>query len=142
MTTNPNAIWVIFYSFLLLIGASLSYLAYSQYLQSQRLLTKGIRTTATVIDFIETQSENNTMYKPVFEFLDRSQVKHTYISSISSYPAPYKIGERIKITYDPKNIENVKTISFWGLYRWSVICFMIAAPFLILGGSYLLYSRG
>ncbi|WP_273273347.1 DUF3592 domain-containing protein [Maribacter polysiphoniae] len=142
MTTNSNAMWVFFYAFLFLIGASLSYLAYSQYRQTQGLLAKGTKTMATVVGFIETQSENNTMYKPVFEFLDRSQIKHTYISSISSYPAPYKIGDRIKITYNPKNSEDVKTISFWGLYRWSVICFMIAAPFLILGGSYLLYSRG
>ena len=45
----------------------------------------------------------------------------------------------IKVIYNPLKVDNVKTISFWGLYRGSVILSMIAAPFLIIGGAYLLY---
>ena len=139
MNKNKAAMWAIFYGFLFLIGSFLAYTAYKQYLKTKLLVSEGVKTTATVIDFIESQGDNNTLYNPVFEFTDRSLNKRTFESGISSYPAPYKIGEKVKIIYNRKKADDVKTISFWGLYRGSVILFMIAAPFLIIGGSYLLY---
>ena len=80
------------------------------------------------------------MYKPVFEYPDRSSQKRIFESGIASKPPTYEIGEKVQIIYNPKKKESEKTISFWGLYRGSVILFMIAAPFLIIGGSYLLHK--
>ncbi len=137
---QKSSMWIIFYSILFLIGAGLSYGSFTQYRKTQLLLSKGIRTNATVIKLLPSVSDGTTVYSPVFEYTDRSMVKHIYESSIQSYPAPYKIGEKVKIIYNPRKPKNVKTISFWGLYRGSVILFMIAAPFLIIGGSYMLYS--
>ncbi len=134
------SMWIIFYSILFLIGASLSYGAFTQYHKTQLLLSKGIKTNATVIKLLPSVSDGTTVYTPVFEYTDRSMVKHIYESTIQSYPAPYEIGEKVKVIYNPRKPNNVKTISFWGLYRGSVILFMIAAPFLIIGGSYMLYS--
>ena len=34
-----------------------------------------------------------------------------------------------------------KMSSYWGLYRWTIILLTFAAPFLIIGGGYLLYTR-
>ncbi|MEM7484364.1 MAG: DUF3592 domain-containing protein [Bacteroidota bacterium] len=133
-------LWILFYLLLFLIGTFLAYNAYTTYQKTQRLLEKGIKTTATVIQFHTHQSDGSTMYKPVFEFKDRSQNIRTFESAISSNPPAYKVGEKVKIIYDKNDSGAVKTISFWGLYRWSVILFMIAAPFLIIGGSYLLYA--
>jgi len=80
------------------------------------------------------------MYKPVFEFTDRSQKKQQYVSGISSSPPAYEIGEKVNIIYSPQHLDDVKTISFWGLYRWSVILLMVTSPLLVNGTSYLLYS--
>ncbi|QLG45458.1 DUF3592 domain-containing protein [Costertonia aggregata] len=132
--------WIIFYLFLFLIGTFLAYHAFTNYKKTQNLLQKGIRATATVTQFHTHQSDGSTMYTPVFEFTDRSQTKISFKSGISSSPPAYKIGDKVKIVYDRTKPEKAKTISFWGLYRWSVILFMIAAPFLIIGGSYLLYA--
>ncbi|MBS9461407.1 DUF3592 domain-containing protein [Flagellimonas sp. 389] len=140
MSKNKSMLWIIFYLLLFLIGTFLAYNAYTKYQKTQHLLEKGIKTTATVIQFHTHQSDGSTMYKPVFEFKDRSQTKRTFESAISSNPPAYKVGEKVKIIYDKNDSGAVKTISFWGLYRWSVILFMIAAPFLIIGGSYLLYA--
>ena len=52
-----------------------------------------------------------------------------------------EVGEKVKIVYDQQDDDEVKTISFWGLYRWTIILSCIAAPLLIIGGGYLLYLR-
>jgi len=140
MAKNKSMLWVIFYTFLFLIGLFLAYSAYNQYQKTKSLLEKGIKTTAVVTKFSTHQSDGSTMYTPVFEFKDRSQNKRTFKSGISSSPPAYEIGEKVQLIYDHTNPEKARTISFWGLYRWSVILLMIASPFLVIGGSYLLYS--
>jgi hypothetical protein len=142
MTQNKATMWILFYTLLFLIGTTLAYFAYSEYRKTQKLLHSGVKTTATVIDLEVSRGDDGDMYKPVFEFTDRSLVNRTFKNSISSSPAPYKIGEKVKIIYNQRNLEEVKTISFWGLYRWCVILLAIASPLLIIGGSYLLYARG
>lgn len=132
--------WILFYSTLLFIGLSLSYVSYNQYNKTKTLLQNGKRTTATVVDFVVSQGDDGPVYKPVFEFKDVTGSIRTYTSTIASKPPAYELEEKVKIIYDKKDPDNLKTISFWGLYRWSIIAFMIAAPFLIIGGSYLLYS--
>ncbi|AZQ59830.1 DUF3592 domain-containing protein [Maribacter sp. MJ134] len=140
MSKNKTMLWVIFYTFLFLIGAFLAYGAFNQFQKTRNLLEKGIKTTAVVTEFSTHRSDSSTMYTPVFEFTDRSQNKQTFKSGISSSPPAYEIGEKVQLIYDRTNPKKARTVSFWGLYRWSVILLMIAAPFLIIGGSYLLYS--
>lgn len=132
--------WILFYGVLFSIGSFLAYVAYLQLQKTHHLLKDGIKTTATVKEFVITRGENNNMYAPVFEYKDRRQELRTFTSKIQSYPAPYSIGEKVKIVYDKKKMDAIKTISFWGLYRGSVILFMIAGPFLVIGGAYLSYQ--
>lgn len=139
MSKNLAMFWIIFYLILFLLGSFLAYSAFTQYQKTQNLLHKGIKTTATVAKFYTHQSDGSTMYKPVFEFIDRSQTERTFESSISSSPPAYKIGDKVKIIYDAASPEKAKTISFWGLYHWSIILLMVASPLLVIGGSYLLY---
>jgi len=73
---------------------------------------------------------------------DRSNTTKEFKSEVSSRPPAYKIGEKVEIVYDPKDVDEVKVVSFWGLYRWAIILSCFAAPLLIIGGGYLLYQRG
>lgn len=139
MLQNKSTMWVVLYFIFFSGGAFLAYLAYQQYQKTELLLDKGIRTKATVTQLVPYRSDDGTTYAPVFEFKDTQQRVHSFESSIKSSPAPYKVGEKVKVVYDNKDKTNVKTISFWGLYRWSVILSMIAAPLIVLGGSYLWY---
>jgi len=129
------------YNGMLLISIVLIYFAIKQYNNTRELITTGIKTTAKVIDLIEISGDDGYTYKPVFEFTDRAGAKITFKSTVSSSPAPYKIGDNVTIIYD-NNGDEKKVVSFWGLYRWAIILFCIAAPLLIIGGGYFLYSRG
>ena len=83
--------------------------------------------------------DDGTTYKPVFEYFDNNKISYIFKSEVSSSPKPYKLGHKVEIVYD-KNHENVKVISFWGLYRWSIILLMIASPLFVLGTAYFLYK--
>ncbi len=131
--------WLLFYSFLFALGFFLAYLGYGQFHKSKELLRSGIRTTATVHSFKTHQSDGTTMYTPTFTFKDNTLQDHFYESKVSSHPRPYALGEKVPIVYERKNTENVKIVSFWGLYAAPVILFMVASPLLILGSAYLLY---
>ncbi|RRQ50126.1 DUF3592 domain-containing protein [Maribacter aurantiacus] len=129
------------YASLLLISVVLIYFAFKQYSVSKELMADGIKTNATVIDLLRVSSDDGYTYKPVFEYIDRTNKRITFESEVSSNPAPYKVGDKVKIVYS-KTSDHRRIISFWGLYRWTIILLSFASPLLIIGGGYLLYSRG
>lgn len=126
---------------MLLLSGVLILFAFRQYNISQNLMADGIKTKAKVTDLIEVRSDDGYTYKPVFEYTDRNNNLVTFKSSISSSPAPYSIGDKVNIVYD-KHSDDRKVISFWGLYRWTLILLSIASPLFIIGGGYMLYSKG
>lgn len=132
--------WVVLYGGLFFLGLVLAYFSAQQYQKTKTLLMEGIRTTAVVRDLLTNYDSDGNTYTPVFEFKDRSNTLQTYKSPVSSSPPAYAVGDKVKIIYDRKDSSNVKTVTFWGLYRFSVILMMIASPLLIIGGSYLLYT--
>jgi len=122
-------------------GLTLIYFAIKSYSTTNRLLENGIKTSAKVIDLIAISGDDGYTYKPVFEYTDKTNTKREFKSKISSSPAPYSIGEKVKIVYNPRNNKEVKVIGFWGLYRWTIILLSIASPLLIISGGYLLYTK-
>ena len=131
---------LLYFGFLAL-GLTLAYFAYTNYVHSKDLVNNGIKTTATVIDLLTVAGDDGNTYKPVFEFKDRSDRVITFESEISSSPPSYRIGEKVDILYDPDDNDR-KVVSFWGLYRWSIVLMCIASPLLIIGGGYVLYTQG
>ncbi|MDY7396369.1 DUF3592 domain-containing protein [Aureibaculum sp. 2210JD6-5] len=123
----------------LVLALVLIYFAFKFYSNTKNLTNSGIKTKAEVIDLIQISSNDGYTYKPVFEYTDGSNTKRTFQSEIGSSPAPYKVGEKVDIIYS-KDGEDRKIVSFWGLYRWTIILLSIASPFLIIGGGYFLYS--
>jgi len=124
----------------LLISIVLIYFAFKQYYGTKELIDNGLRAKAKVIDLIEVSSDDGHTYKPVFEFTDKTHTKIIFESDVSSSPPTYKIGEIVKIIYS-KNTDERKIVSFWGLYRWTIILLCLASPLLIIGGGYFLYSK-
>ena len=104
-------------------------------------MANGIKTKARGIELIEVSDDDGYRYKPVFEYTDREDNTVKFESDISSSPLLYNVGDIVRIVYSIENDEK-KIISFWGLYRWTIILLSIACPLLIIGGGYVLYSQG
>ena len=130
------------YGGFVVIGLILFSYAIFQYKQTQKLLMNGVKTKAVVIELIETRDDDGTKYKPVFEFTDRNDNNVIFKSNVATSPSPYKINDKVSVVYNPQDKKEVKVISYWGLYRWTIVLLCIAAPLLIIGGGYLIYSRG
>lgn len=123
-------------------GLILVYFAFKNYNSTNSLVENGIKTTATVTELITIHDSDGNTYKPVFEYTDKTNTKKEFKSDVSSRPAAYSIGEKAKIVYNPKNDNEIKIVSFWGLYRWTIILLSIASPLIIIGDGYLLYTKG
>lgn len=125
---------------MLLLSVVLIYFAVKHYNTSKDLMTNGIKTKAKVIELIEISGDDGYTYKPVFEYTDRVNNIVKFKSDVSSSPPSHNVGDIVNIVYSKDNDEK-KVISFWGLYRWTIILLSIASPLLIIGGGYILYSR-
>lgn len=123
------------------ISAVCTFIAFNFYNTTQELIRNGIKTKATVIDLIKVSNDDGYQYKPVFEYKNFKNEVRSFKSEVSSKPSPYKIGDRVDIVYSEDG-DKKKVVSYWGLYRWTIILLSFAAPLLIIGGGYLLYSRG
>lgn len=126
---------------LFLFALILMYFALKQFNITKDLLANGIITKATVTDLIKVSSDDGYTYKPVFEYTDNTNNIITFKSDVSSKPAPYAVGDLVDIVYSTEN-DRTKVVSYWGLYRWTIILLSIAAPFLIISAGYFLYLKG
>lgn len=129
------------YGAMLIASLVLIYIAIQKYNETRELLAKGIKAKAEVVDLIEVSDEDGSTYKPVFVFTDKNNKRIRFTSDVSSSPSPYDIGDLVPIVYELNGYER-KVISYWGLYRSTIIFLCIAAPLLIIGGGYLLYING
>lgn len=126
-----------------MLGVSLVliYFASKNYYSTKDLVRTGYRTKAKVIELIEIKGDDSSTYKPVFEYTDRVGTSITFKSEISSRPAPYKVGDNVNIIHSEDN-EDVRIVSFWGLYRWPIFLLSLASPLFIIGGGFFLYTKG
>ena len=127
------------YGAVFLLGTTLAYFALKQYLFSRKIVSIGVKTEAEVIKFETYVDSDGKMFTPVFEYVDVSGAKKQFKSDVSSAKPSMKIGDKRQLIYNPNDNNEVKLVSYWGLYMWTIILLSLASPFLIIGGGYLLY---
>lgn len=130
---------------LFIIGLALFMFGIGLFLSSRKFITNGIKTQATVIENIPTQSRdqsgNAIMYTPLLEY-EANGKKMNYTPNTRSNPPAYNIGEKVLIVYSPKNAFHVRMVSFWGIYLGSNILLAMGLPMILLGGGYFLFKWG
>lgn len=101
-----------------------------------------VKTSGTVIDLIAKRSSSgkSSTYSPVVTYNDASGTKHRYISSFSSNPPGYDIGETVEILYDPKKPDDA-TIAGWSEYFGAMICGILGLVFSLTGLGYHIVRR-
>ena len=133
------------HAILVLIGLVLLALGIQMFFSSRKFMATGIKTEATVIDNIAMQStdKNRTsiLYAPLLEYVVKGE-KKTYTPNARSNPPAYDIGEQVPIVYSPKNYQNVRIVSYWGIYLGSNILLAMGLPMLLIGVGYYLFKWG
>lgn len=98
----------------------------------------GIVTKATVIRN-ETRKglENETLYKPIFRFMNYKSESMIYTPSFSSSDS-WSIGETVKIVYTKDRYDNVRMLTYFKTFGVALFFLCIAlVSLLIPGGEYL-----
>jgi cytochrome c oxidase assembly protein Cox11 len=99
---------------------------------------KGVHTTeGTIVSLIEeryrspgTRSATGTVYRPVVEFTVKEK-KYKFLSKSGSYG--YKIGESIRVNYDPKNPSDSARLAGKKELFWPAVAGLCGAIAVLLG---------
>jgi hypothetical protein len=94
-----------------------------------------------VIDFQEKRSDQNYTYAPIVSFETTNNDVIKFISSTSSNPPSYKVGEIVNVLYIPSNPHKAKIDSFFSLWGISLIFFSLGFVFFTVGLTVIFFSR-
>lgn len=131
---------MIVHTLLLLAGMTCLYLAYQQFLKTRQLLLNGVITTATVVENLVEAGDGSDMYRPKFQYMNRQHQPVEFTGTVSSNPPAWTVGETAMMIYNPGSPRSERLISYWNLYRGTIIWAALAAPFLVIGIGYFLFN--
>lgn len=138
-TVPPKLSTMIVHAIVLLVGMAGLYFAYGQYLKTRQLIAEGTVTTATVIELIDGQGDDGDLFKPKFQFMDKNHKPVEFVSDISSKPPAYDVGDKVAIIYRPDRPDDARVISYWSLFRWSIILAALSMPFMVIGLGFFVF---
>ena len=115
---------------LIAMGLIALYAAFWKYRQTKRLLRTGIITDGKVIRLVENKDKDGEA--ALVEYFDLSNKRHEFQERSYSSPNTYRVGEEVKVIYDPNDKSLVRIHSIWGLYDYSIL-FLFLGVALIFG---------
>lgn len=129
-----KAIAIIKYVFSL-IGLGMLVGAFFWYKSTNDFLAEAIRAEGTVIELRLSRSSDSTTYAPVVNFIARNGEKITFVSSVSSNPPSYTVGEKADIFYLPADPYDAKLDSFFSLWGGATIVGGMGGLFFLIGSA-------
>lgn len=130
---------MIVHSLVLLGGLIFVYFAWLQFQKTHLLLSKGIMTTATVVENVTVPVKNNITYKPRFQYMDQNHQPAQFMGEVNTSPPAWSIGETATVIYLPGQPGSVRIMTYWNLFRSSILLAAASAPFFVIGLGYFLY---
>ncbi|PXY02920.1 DUF3592 domain-containing protein [Marinifilum breve] len=103
-----------------------------------------IKTEGEVVELVSVRSSSttssSTTYAPCICFFDEHGRLVEFVSSISSSPASYDVGERVEIIYDPEAPEEARVNGFFHIWGLASVSGLFGAIFFTIG-FLLIYSE-
>lgn len=126
------------YFFIVVALVCLTFSLFNLY-NSVMFLGSGEHTKGKIIKYVrEHRDKNGVTYWPVIQYKniygDVKEYKHHIGSSIKSYD----IGEIVDTIYTD---QRVTIYSYWGVFKSTIIFFIIGSLFLFSGAGYILFLR-
>jgi len=132
-----NKIWIIF----LLLGSALSVGAIFAAKSTVSFLETAVSESGQVVDFVERESDDSTTYAPVVAFTDQQGNEIEFVSSTSSNPPSYRVGEYIEVLYAPQNPHDAQIDSTFSLWGGSIIMAVLGIIFLTISAILVTFAR-
>jgi len=120
------------------IGLGMLAGAFFLYKNTSEFVSSAIVVEGEVVDFETHRSDGSTMYAPVVNFRAQDDSPHQFVSSVSSNPASYDIGEKVEVLYAESDPQGAQINGFVSLYLGSLILGVMGSIFFLIGGGIIL----
>jgi hypothetical protein len=116
-----------------LIGLGMLVGAFFWYKSTNAFLAEATKAEGSVIELRLSRSSDSTTYAPVVNFVTRKGEEITFVSSVSSNPPSYRVGEKVDIFYLPANPYEAKINGFFSLWGGATIVGGLGGLFFLIG---------
>lgn len=125
----------------LVIGLALLTGAFFLYQNKKAFLEKADTAQGTVIELLQSRSDNSTTYKPLVSFKTKEGRQIEFTSSVSSNPPGYDEGETVEVLYDPADPKDANINGFASLWLGPLILGILGAVFSLVGFLIILFKN-
>ncbi len=109
------------------------------YSSQQLFMSESVARQATVVEQRTVSRKNSQEVQSVVQYRDDGGNQHLALTNVSSYPAPYAIGEQLSILVHQDEPENIRVSSFTGL--WFEVVFYLIPGLLAFSGGLVMLLR-
>lgn len=85
-----------------------------------------------VVEMVANRGSDSTTYAPKYSFMANGQ-QYNVISSTSSNPPAYSVGEKVQVLFDPANPLDARIDSFMGLWFGPTLISVMGSIFFLVG---------
>ena len=114
--------------------------------RTRRFISEALQTDGDVIGLHEVYDGGSATYAPVIRFTTAHGVVREFTDSVSSRPAGYNVGDRVRILYHRHDPRDARVATTFRLYLSSIIFGLIGTIFLgvgiVLTMSHLFFREG
>ena len=96
---------------------------------------------AMVVVMAEVHHDDGTSYAPVYVFLDTKGQEQKIFSKTSSYPPAYRVGDKIKVVFDPLSPRDAQMDNYFDMWGWQTLVGGIGVAQVMIGIVLILVTR-
>lgn len=129
-----------------LIGLAMLMGAFFIYQHSQQFVQKAIKAEGTVIELVESFSNNSSSkntsrtYAPKIAFTTVSGENITFVTSTSSNPPAFDVNEKVEVLYAADAPKDAKVNAYFDLWTGATVMGLLGAFFFAIGAGMMLVS--
>jgi predicted metalloprotease with PDZ domain len=101
--------------------------------RTKRFIGESLQTQGEVIGLHEVHDEGSVLYAPVIRYIASDGVAREFTDSVSSSPASYTVGDRVKVLSHRQNPKDARVAATVRLYLAAIILGLIGVVFCSLG---------
>jgi Protein of unknown function (DUF3592) len=124
------------------VGPLFVFLALAFVIHTEIFLHESIATEGTITALMPKQdgSDASVTYAPMFTFTAKDRQSYTVTSNASANPPEFKVGEKIRVLYEPDRPDGARIDSFWQLWSLAMIFGIVGT--VTTGAGYLILRLG
>ncbi|MEO8089185.1 MAG: DUF3592 domain-containing protein [Gemmatimonadales bacterium] len=130
-----------------IIGIGMLVASFFVFSNTTSFIARAVEADGRVTDLERARSNSSsgssTTYRPVVEFITATGKRIEFVSSVGSSPPSHRVGEAVKVLYNPTNPQSARIKSFFQLWFGFLIVFALGLVFATIGlGMIFVRRRG